>query len=49
MLDKNVVHAFPAGTIRPRTVNQNNVPNGMRLVCAESAKQANSITGMQRG
>jgi hypothetical protein len=32
ILDKNVVDAFPARTIRPGAVNQNNVPNAMLLV-----------------
>ena len=31
ILDKNVVNAFPAGTIRPGAVNQNNIPNAMRF------------------
>src|SRR6267142_4739247 len=29
---EDVVDAFPAGTIRPGTVNQNNIPNAMLLV-----------------
>src|SRR6266851_5629994 len=29
ILNKNVVHAFPARTIRPGAVNQNNIPNVM--------------------
>ena len=32
ILDKNVVNAFPAGTICPGTVNQNNIPNAMLFV-----------------
>jgi hypothetical protein len=32
ILDKNVVNAFPARTICPGTVNQNNVPNAMLFV-----------------
>src|SRR5437899_8071868 len=32
ILAKNVVHAFPARTICPGTVNQNNIPNARRLV-----------------
>jgi hypothetical protein len=32
ILDKNVVDAFPARTICPGAVNQNNIPNTMRLV-----------------
>jgi hypothetical protein len=32
ILDKNVVDASPAGTIGPRAVNQNNIPNAMLLV-----------------
>jgi hypothetical protein len=32
VLDKNVVDAFPAGTISPGAVNQNDIPNAMRLV-----------------
>src|SRR5438105_4758272 len=27
ILDKNLIHAFPAGTVGPGTVNQNDVPN----------------------
>jgi hypothetical protein len=30
--DQNVVDAFPAGTICPGSVNQNNIPNAVRLV-----------------
>ena len=30
ILDKNVVNTFPARTICPGTVNQNNIPNAMR-------------------
>jgi hypothetical protein len=29
ILDKNVVNALPAGTIRPGTVNQNNILDAM--------------------
>src|SRR5882724_2497976 len=32
ILDKNVVNAFPAGTICPGTVNQNNIPNATPFV-----------------
>jgi hypothetical protein len=32
ILDKDLVDAFPAGTIRPGAMNQNNIPNAMRLV-----------------
>src|ERR1700680_4991663 len=32
ILHKNVVNALPAGTIRPGTVNQNNIPNAMVVV-----------------
>ena len=32
ILNKNVVNAFPAGTICPGTVNQNNVPNAMLFI-----------------
>jgi len=32
ILNKNVVNAFPAGTIGPGTVNQNNVPNAMLFI-----------------
>jgi hypothetical protein len=32
VFDEDVVNAFPAGTIRPGTVNQNNIPNAMLLV-----------------
>ena len=32
ILDQNVVNAFPAGTIRPGAVNQNNIPNAMLFV-----------------
>jgi hypothetical protein len=32
ILDKRVVDAFPARTIRLGAVNQNNIPNAMRLV-----------------
>src|SRR5438132_7923194 len=32
ILDKNVVHAFPARTVCPGTVNQNNIPNAMLFV-----------------
>jgi hypothetical protein len=32
ILDENIVNAFPARTIRPRTVNQNNIPNASRFV-----------------
>jgi hypothetical protein len=32
ILHKNVVNAFPARTICPGTVNQNNIPNAMLLV-----------------
>jgi hypothetical protein len=32
ILDKNVVDVFPARTIRPGAVNQNNIPNAMLLV-----------------
>gem|GEM_PF-2837632 len=32
ILQKNVVNAFPAGTICPGTVNLNNIPNAMLLV-----------------
>ena len=31
ILNKNVVNAFPAGTICPGTVNQNNIPNARLL------------------
>src|SRR6266404_2247631 len=29
ILDENLIHAFPAGTICPGTVNQNNIPNAL--------------------
>jgi hypothetical protein len=32
ILDKHVVDAFPARTIRPSAVNQNNIPNAMVFV-----------------
>jgi hypothetical protein len=32
ILDQNVVNAFPAGTICPGSVNQNNIPNAMLFV-----------------
>ena len=32
ILDKNVVNAFPAGTICPGTVDQHNIPNATRFV-----------------
>jgi hypothetical protein len=32
ILDENVENAFPARTIRPGPVNQNNIPNAMRFV-----------------
>src|SRR6266481_7623862 len=32
ILDQNLVNAFPAGTICPCAVNQNNVPNAMLFV-----------------
>jgi hypothetical protein len=32
IFDKDVVNAFPAGTIRPGAVNQNNIPNAMLVV-----------------
>src|SRR6266481_5971506 len=32
ILDQDVVNAFPAGTICPRTVNQNNIPNARHFV-----------------
>src|SRR6266567_8133382 len=32
ILDKDVIDAFPASTICPGTVNQNNVPNAMVLI-----------------
>ena len=32
IFDKNVVNAFPAGTICPGAVNQNDIPNAMFLV-----------------
>src|ERR1700683_176623 len=32
ILDENVVNAFPAGTICPGAVDQNNIPNAMRIV-----------------
>ena len=32
VLDKNVVNAFPARTICPSAVNQNNIPNATLLV-----------------
>ena len=32
ILDENVVNAFPARTIGPGTVNQNNIPNARLLV-----------------
>jgi hypothetical protein len=32
IFDKNVVNAFPARTICPSTVNQNNIPNAMLFV-----------------
>src|SRR5438128_4587286 len=32
ILDKNVVNAFPAGTICPGAVNQNNIPNAVLFV-----------------
>ena len=31
ILDENVVNAFPAGTIGPGTVNQNNISNARLL------------------
>ena len=31
ILDQNVVNAFPAGTICPGAVNQNNIPNARRF------------------
>jgi hypothetical protein len=31
ILDENVVNAFPARTICPRTVHQNDIPNAMRF------------------
>jgi hypothetical protein len=31
-LDQNIVNAFPARTICPGTLNQNNIPNAMLLV-----------------
>jgi hypothetical protein len=31
ILDQDVVNAFPARTIRPRTVDKNNIPNAMFL------------------
>src|ERR1700733_6003179 len=31
ILDQDVVNAFPARTIRPRTVDKNNIPNAMLL------------------
>src|SRR6266550_9616357 len=31
ILDENVVNPFPAGTICPGTVNQNNIPNARRF------------------
>ena len=38
ILDKNVVNAFPAGTICPGTVNQNDIPDprlfALREECA---------------
>jgi hypothetical protein len=43
ILDKNVVHAFPAGTICPSTVYQNNIPNAIAFVlrreCAAAQQQ----------
>ena len=38
ILDKNVVNAFPARTICPGTVNQNNIPNAMLLVLRRERK-----------
>ena len=32
ILDQNVVNAFPARTIRPGTVNQNDIANARRFV-----------------
>ena len=32
VLDKNVVNTFPARTIRPRAVNENNITNAMLFV-----------------
>jgi hypothetical protein len=40
--DKNVVNAFPAGTIRPCAVNQNNIPDAMVL-----AVRGDSAAGQQ--
>ena len=34
ILDKNVIDAFPARTICPGTVHQNNIPNAMIFVVA---------------
>jgi hypothetical protein len=32
ILDKNVVDAFPARTVCPGAVNEDNIPNALRLV-----------------
>ena len=32
ILDENVVNAFPAGTIYPSAVNQNNIPNAIQVL-----------------
>jgi hypothetical protein len=47
ILDKNVVDAFPARTVGPGAVDQNNIPNAM-LFCAESALQVNRSKTMPK-
>src|SRR6266446_8107461 len=47
ILDKNVVNAFPARTIGPCAVNQDNIRMRWSSFCAESAQQVNSNKTMQ--
>jgi hypothetical protein len=48
VLDKNVVHAFPARAIGPSAVDQNNIRMRCCWFCAESAPQVNSNKTMQK-
>src|SRR5271154_954769 len=51
ILDKNVVHASPARTIRPGAVNQNNIPNATLFVLrgehAAGQQQQNDAQGLR--
>lgn len=48
ILDENVVNAFPAGTICPGAVSQNNIPNARRFVLRRKGAVGQDDNTMQR-